>query len=359
MFQDRYKKAYDTIKPSPELVTDTVYRAGTVGKASVRKRFAVRISLAAAAVAVCLVTAVPVCAAHVPVFYKIVEYISPAMADRLVPIEMSCTSQGITMQVEAIRLEGNEADIIISLRDAEGSGQDLVHGVMDLFDSYGLSDCASDSIVGGCQFLTYDETDDKAYFQVMVQADNVYEGDKLQFSARSVLCDKVQDTKDVDLSGIVYAAETKQVRLGGSGGPLREEMLPEVLRNVPGTSENPEPRTNVLNLMDAADCAADDFTLTGVAYMDGVLRVQISMGDNSESDRHVQLFLRDVNGDERYPDHSVSWNEEAGGASYQIYEFWYIEDIKDIANYSMYGIFHDSGELIRGDWKVTFRVQED
>lgn len=359
MFQDRYKKAYNTIGPSPELVSDTICKAGAGKGAFVKKRFAMRLSLAAAAAVVCLVTAVPVFAAHVPAFYKIVEYISPAMADHLVPIEKSCTSQGITMQVEAVRLEGNEADIIISLQDAEGSGQDLVHGVMDLFDSYGLSDYTSDSIVGGCVFLTYDEAEDKAYFQVTVQSDKAYQGDKLQFSAHSVLCDRVEDTRDVDLSGIVYAAETKLVHLSGSGGPLQEEMLPEVLRNVPGTQEDPRRSANVLNMMDVADCAADDFTLMGIAYMDGVLRVQISVGDSSCSDRHVQLFLKDADGNERYNDHSVSWIEEVGGVRYDIYEYWYIEDIEDIADYSMYGIFHDSGELIRGDWKVTFRVQGD
>lgn len=359
MFQDRYQKAYEAIAPSPELVSDTICRAVSGGRALVRKRFVVRTSLAAAAVIVCLVMAVPVCAAHVPAFYKIVEYLSPALADQLVPIEKSCTSQGITMQVEAIDLDGNEADIIISLQDAEGSGQDLVHGVMDLFDSYGLSDYTSDSIVGGCAFLTYDEADDKAYFQVMVQSDKDYQGDKLQFSAHSVLCDKVQDTRDVDLSGTVYAADTKQVHLSGSGGPLQEEMLPEVLRNIPGSPDNPRPAVNVLDLMDAADCASDDFTLMGIAYMDGVLRVQMNMGDTSCSDRHVQLFLRDADGNERYNDHSVSWIEEVGDDKYDIYEYWYIEDIENIADYSMYGIFHDSGELIRGDWKVTFRVQED
>lgn len=61
----------------------------------------------------------PVCAANSPAFHKIVEYLSPALADKLVPIEESSTSQGITMQVEAIHLEGNEAEIIVSFRDAE------------------------------------------------------------------------------------------------------------------------------------------------------------------------------------------------------------------------------------------------
>lgn len=359
MFQERYKRAYNTISPSQALVSDTIAMARAGSRGTVKSRFAAKLSLAAAAAALCLVMAVPVCAARIPVFYKIVEYISPAVADQLVPIEESSTSQGITMQVEAVNLAGNEADIILSLRDAEGSGQDLVHGVMDLYDSYGLSDYANDNVIGGCQFLTYDEAEDKAFFQVTVQSDGVYQAGKLQFWVRSILCNKFKDTRDVDLSGIVFEADTKKVELRGSGGILREEDLPDFLRRDSGTPDDPTQRANVLDGTKAADCAADDFTVTGMAYMDGVLRVQMCMGDNWKSDRHVELYLRDAEGNERYPDHSVSWDEEVGDTRYQFYEFWYLEEIDSIADYSMYGIFHDSGELIEGDWRVTFRVQGD
>lgn len=360
MLKGRYKKAYDTIMPSQELVADTIEKARAENvvsrKASVGKPLVLKLSLTAAAAVLCFVMAVPVCAAYIPAFYKIVEYLSPTLADQLVPIEESSTSQGITMQVEAIHLEGNEAEIIVSLRDAEDSMQDLVHGEMDLFDSYGLSDYTNDSWLGGCSFLTYDENDDKAYFKVYVQSDNAYQSDKLQFSVSSVLCNKYHDTRDVDLSGIVYSAETKRAALSGSGGPVTEEMLPDFLQNVPGTPEDPRSRANVLNMMSVTDCAADDFTITGIAYMDGVLRVQMCMGDNWSSDRHVQLFLTDPEGNERYEDHSVSWHEDVGDTSFQFYEFWYMEDIDNIADYSMYGIFHSAGELIKGNWNVTFRL---
>ena len=356
MFESKYKKAYSTITPSQELVADTIDKARANNKTSVRNRIVVKVSLTAAAAVLCFVAAVPVFAAYIPVFYKVVDYLSPEMADRLVPIEKSCTSQGITMQVEAVNLEGNEAEIIISLSDAENSTQDLVHGVMDLFDSYNLTDYTNDLIVGGCQFLTYDENDDKAYFLVDVQADNAYQSGKLQFSVHSILCDKYSVTRDVELSGIVYAADTKSVPLGGSGGPMTDEMLPDSLKDIPGTQDDPRPKTKVLDLLKVSDCAADDFTLTGIAYMDGVLRVQMCMGDNWSSDRHVQLFLKDASGEERYEDHSVSWHEDVGDTSYDFYEFWYVEDIDDIADYSMYGIFHDSGELINGEWSVVFRL---
>lgn len=355
MFESRYKKAYDTIVPSEELLFHTIAHIRDRRKTA-KGRFIVKASFAAAAV-VCLFTAVPVCAAHIPAFYEIVEYLSPALADRLVPIEKSCTSQGITMQVEAVHIEGNEAEIIISLQDAKDSTQDLVHGEMDLFDSYNLSDYTNDSTIGGCHFLTYDAQSDKAYFQVNVQSDNIYRSGKMQFRAYSILCGKSKDTREVDLSEIVYSAETKQAALSGSGGLLSEDMLPDSLKEGPGTEDDPRPGVNVLNLCNVEDCAADDFTVTGIAYMDGVLRVQMCMGDNWRADRHVELFLKDSDGNERYSDRSVSWHEDIGETSYQFYEFWYLENIENIADYSMYGIFHASGELIKGDWKITFRME--
>lgn len=360
MFKNRYKEAYNAISPSQQLVSNMIARAKVeknIGKKRFRKcRFPQKAVIVSAAM-LCFVVTIPVCAAHIPTFYRIVEFVSPNLADQLVPIEKSSTSQGITMEVEAIHLEGNKAQIIISLRDAEGSGLDLVHGVMDLYDSYNLSDYTNDSVLGGCHFLTYDAEVDKAYFQVTVQSNKVYQSDKLQFSVRSILCDKYKETKNVDLSGIVYSADTKLVTLSGGGGLISDEMLPDSLQVYLGTPEDPRTKTKVLDGIKAADCAADDFTVTGIAYMDGVLRVQMCMGDNWKADRHVQLFLKDSDGNERHNDRSVSWNEEIGDTSYQFYEFWYIEDIKQIENYSMYGIFHDSGEFVEGDWRVTFRVE--
>ena len=360
MFESRYKEAYDAIEPPRALVEDLIEQARAVKNAGGRKRknrFVPKAAFAAAAAVVCLVTAVPVCAAHIPAFYMVVEYLSPALADQLVPIEKSSTSQGITMQVEAVHLEGNEAKVILSMRDADGSTQDLVHGEMDLFDSYRLSDYASDHVVGGCHFLTYDAAEDKAYFQVDLQSDKAYRADKLEFGVRAVLCDKFKDTRDVDLSEIVSSADTKQVMLSGSSGVMPMEMLPDALRSTSNTADDPRPTAKVLEGIKATDCAADDFTVTAIAYMDGVLRVQMCMGDNSKSDRHVQLFLRDADKAERYSDRSVSWHEDVGDTRYQFYEFWFIEEIENLEAYSMYGIFHNSGNLIEGDWKVTFRLQ--
>lgn len=354
MFEDRYKKAYDHITAPEEVVMAALEKAGDT-KRMCRNR-AVWKTAVPVILFLCIFTAVPVFAGRVPAFYRIVEFLSPALADRLVPIEKSSSSQGITMEVEAIDLQGKEAEIIISLRDDETSGKDQIHGPADLFDSYRLFDSANDSIMGGCSFLTYDEETEKAYFKVSVQSDQAFRADKLHFSVREILCDKFSENRDLDLSQVSDSVVTKMVTVNGRGG-AGGNPLPDVLESVPGTQEDPRPRYRVLDAADAEDCAADDFTVTGMAYADGVLRVQICMGDNRHADRHVQLFLRDPDGNERHADCNVSWQEDVGDTGYVFYEFWFLEEMQAIEDYSMYGIFHSSGNSVTGDWKVTFRVE--
>ena len=356
MFEDAYKKAYTLVVPSQEIIHKTIELAGNAGGMR-KKRMILKVAAAAAVVFLGAFMAVPVCAARVPAFYRVIEFLSPALSDRLVPVEKSSSSQGITMEVEAVDLQDNEAEIIISLRDDETGSEAHIHGPADLFDSYSLSDYANESIVGGCSFLTYDEETGKAYFKVTVQSDHAYQKDKLHFSVREILCNKFSERKEIDLSEVSDFAETKRVTVSGRGGLVEQEELPDALKSVPGTQDDPRPGNMVLDLADVGDCASDDFTVTGMAYMDSVLRVQICMGDTWHTDRHVELFLKDASGQEKYADCSVSWHEEIGDTSYHFYEFWYLEYIDNMEDYSMYGIFHTSGESVEGKWDVVFRVE--
>lgn len=65
----------------------------------------------------------------------------------------------------------------------------------------------------------------------------------------------------------------------------------------------------------------------------------------------------DEEGNERHEDHSVSWQEEVGDTSYQVYEYWFIGPFNDLENYRIYGIFHGSGEHIERDWRVEFCLE--
>ena len=182
MFAEQYRRAYDEVTPSQEMVAavlrqareaQTLRKNGEVsyveealigdsrvgcrvkqdirrsrGTEDARKgriwRRSVIITAAVILVAsLGLFTALPVCAAHIPAFYRVIEYLSPALADRLIPVEKSSSSQGITMEVEAVDLQADMAEIIVSVRDDEGSAFDRIHGPVDLFDRYHLTGFAT------------------------------------------------------------------------------------------------------------------------------------------------------------------------------------------------------------------------
>lgn len=357
MFETKYREAYDSVRPSQEVVCELLCRAEEAQKSQKKDGTKALYAVGAAMAAfLCIFSVLPVCAAKIPAFYRVVEYISPALADSLVPVERSSSSKGITMEVEAVNMEGNEAEIIVSVRDEEGSGLDQIHGPVDLFDSYELSGFGSEQITGGCNFLVYDEETGRAYFKITVQSSNRYGSDKFQFSVREILCNKTKESQEIDLSGIGCQADTKRVSLHGMGGMgmLEEDSLPDSLK---AAQDAPEWQWDVLDLMRVEDCAEDDFTVTGAAYMDGALRLQICMGNNRHADRHVQTLLVDVDGNERDADLSVSWNEEMDDLCYQFYEYYFIGELEEIKNSSMYGIFHNSGESVEGKWDVTFRIE--
>ncbi len=365
MFAEKYRRAYDEVTPSQQIVSAVLRQAEGAQVAPPRRnRRKIRTMTAAAAVflAVCAggFAVLPVCAAQIPAFYRVIEFVFPGLADRLVPVEKSSSSQGITMEVEAVDLQGDAAEIIVSVRDEEGSALDRIHGSVDLFDSYHLSGIGADQFVGGCHFLTYDEETGRAYFKIEVHSSGGEWAGKLRFSVREILCNKRKERRTIDLSDVRESAETKVVQLSGTSGMMDEEDLPVSLQRTEGTPDDPRWQQAVLDLMDVEDCAAEDFTVTGSAYMDGVLRLQICMGDTRHADRHVEEVLVDAAGNEYCADFSVSWQEEIGETSYQFYEYWFINKIEnreDLENYSLYGIFHNSGESVEGQWTVTFRVQ--
>ncbi|MBD5449330.1 MAG: hypothetical protein HDR28_04080 [Lachnospiraceae bacterium] len=307
---------------------------------------------------VCILSAVslPVLAAHVPAVYRMLERYVPDMADYIVPEEPECADQGIIMRVEGIQLEGNHAEIVVSFANQEGFHH--IKGKVDMYDSYGLVSYKGVGTVGGCFFLTYDEAEEKAYFRIDMTADQDFDREKLSFHVGELLTTMGREEKDVDLSEILYDAPMKEVELRGGSyifareGQAREEEIQSAY-----AVEDPRNHEWVLDGMPAAECAADDFTLTGIAYMNGVLRVQMCMGDNTHADRHVQLFLTDTEGNERHEDGNVSWFEDVEETHYTFYEYGFLIEEKELENVDMYGIFHNAEESVKGDWKVTFRLE--
>ena len=363
MFQENYKKEYDSIIPDNALVEKMLEMAGeaTVEGKNRREGFfrVIKPMLTAAAVVTAFVTIVsltvmPVLAANVPAVYRFLNGISPALADFFVPIEKSCTKKGITMQVEAVYVEGNRAEVYISFQDADDTGN-LIDGEIDLWTGYGLESRTGCSTIGGHSFAGYDAETGKAYWKVSLQGWDEFETDKLTFYVYSILSSISEEKRELDLKEALTEAGFKNVTLSGrSGTQLANDIIQ---RTDEEKREDPRPVSAVMNVKPVSECAADGFTVTGIAFLDGNLRVQICMGDQSRAVRHVRLFLTDEDGEERITDYSVMWKESWGGVDYTFYEYVFTGVDADADAYALYGLFNEESGYVEGDWSVTFTLE--
>ena len=93
---------------------------------------------------------VPVLAVNVPVIYELMYLVSPSVAQHFMPVQKSCESNGIEMEVVSAYIKDNTAQVYITLKDLEGN---RVDETTDLNDSYNINR-AFDCTIGHCEKLS-------------------------------------------------------------------------------------------------------------------------------------------------------------------------------------------------------------
>ncbi|MBQ7942513.1 MAG: DUF4179 domain-containing protein [Lachnospiraceae bacterium] len=353
-FKSAYQKAYDSITPDKACLDRLEEYKENKIKGRVLYQMMRPVVVAAGVFVLISAVSLPVVARSIPGVYDTIARIAPGLAEYILPTQVSCTSQGITMQVEAVHVNDKNAEVIVSFADAEGSDKDLIRGAVDLYDSYHLKSYSSYSNVGGCTFLEYDAEADKAYFKVDVWTDGSFRQSKLSFRTRQLLLNKSDEKKWLDLSDIVINPAMKKVEMNGGGGmpgtPLYEQYFGEFFSST-------ERLTQVLDLQQIDESMMKELTITGIGYADGILHVQCCRGDFAEADRHLELYIVDADGTERHNDLSIGWQEEVNGERVLMDELLFQVDESELADIQMYGIFHIIDGSMKGDWEVTFSIE--
>ena len=301
----------------------------------------------ACAACICLVISLSITtmAAKIPSFYNVLYEISPATAQFFKPVQRSCESQGIQMEVVASYIHEDTAEIYVSLQDLEG---DRLSESTDLFDSYSIHtpfDCTSN-----CTLVSYDPNTKTATFLITIEqwgnADIV--GDKLTFSVRELLGQKEEHKgtiNDVDLGHITLNTSTQAVSSRGMSG---DEYVAE--------NEYADSSTGVVVLKSNGRIASPTggVALTGIGYIDGKLHVQVYYEDILKTDNHGFIKLINKNTGENIDCYgSVSFFDEEQRGSYTDYVFTNIP-LETLGECALYGEFVTSSGSIEGDWSITF-----
>ncbi|WP_294526535.1 hypothetical protein [uncultured Allofournierella sp.] len=311
-----------------------------------RPRRVVRVSKrpALAAVAVCLALALglPAFAANVEPVYTMLYRASPAAAQYLQPVRERDEDNGIRMEVVSAAVQGDTAEVWVSLRDLAGS---RVDETTDLFDSYSIRSPADQS--AHCELAGYDKTTGTALFRVQItRADGKsWQGEKVTFSLKKFLSRKAayeQVDIPLDLTRLPQNAATMAVSFSGYAGPEGERPDTfDVL--VPGEGQQ--------------DVPVEGFFLTGAAWAADGLHIQLAVKNRQQNDNNGDVYLLGPDGEKHDYDFLCYFRQGEGESRVDYMEYVFSGTPQTLADCRLAGDFYTAGLLTEGSWKVTFRLK--
>lgn len=376
MYKELYQKAYGKIRPQAGYVERIQEGIRKKGRRPKKGTFWVAVAATAVFLMVTGTASVSVLAKEYPTIYRIVARYAPAISEFIVQEKRSCSEQGIQMQLEAVHVDGTQAEVIVSFADEAGS--DWIKGEVDLYDSYELySGKKADLVMGGCRFLEYDPAEDKAYVQIVIQSDVPYVGEMAIFSVNMLLCNEIYYQETINLAKINQMPQTEDRVMKGWGGDweaLHQQMQTRELAERTAKWEKAvqeagqgavleagrwnEVMVPVLKHEEGTEFFADALTVTGVAYQDGILRVQICRGDLTEADRYMIPVLVNQTGEEWHENYSWGWQERVDGTPYTFEEFWFFVEEEELSVSELKGDVCVKDGAIRGNWNIAFPMEE-
>ncbi len=342
---ERLRPAVESIR-MPEDAKCRVAAALAANAAAPRPRAAWRRpALALAVLALLLALAMPVFASVEPI-YRLMYLVSPAVAQFFRPVQESCEDQGIRMEVLSVFIQGDTAQIYLTVQDTTGEFTD---GPVDLNDSYAIRtpfDCAA-----ACSRVGYDEASRTSAFLVTLSEmkGNALTGDKITFSVGQLVSGRhVYEGVSIplDLACLEEAEETQSVRSIGGGGPGYQRdpdspgMFFEVL--VPGEAD--------------PDFPVEGIDLTGAALVEGQLHLQTAVRGHANNDNHGYFYLMDETGQRVDSYYSVSFIPQTG-ERIDYTEEVFCEPAGGFSPYKLYGDFWVAGRHVEGNWQVTFPLE--
>ena len=338
-------------------VMGKVDSAEDVGAARIARRIFACLKPVAAVTAacLCLLITMPVLADSLPYVEKLLNLISPELAEQFVPVQMSDESQGIRMEVVAINLKEDGAQVYVTMQDLVG---DRLDETTDLYDSYSLH-VPFDS-VANCQNLGYDAETKTITFLININAMDGAKEDwfekvknqRITFSIREIIGQKTEYEAieiPIPLAEADLNAEAMSTHLSGGSDWYTEKS---------GNLLDPRPVTRVLRPKEGDErFPIGGIEFTGMGYVDGYLHVQYGVPNRLENDNHGHFFLRDAQGNERMYDGKVSFfgtTEETEHIDYE--ECIFDISREELDDYTLYGYFVTSGLQLEGNWEVKFRL---
>lgn len=343
MFRDTYKSYNESISPSDKLIADTIDKISAEKITNTNKVIGYKKPLAVVAVIIAIMIvmfSLPVVAVQIDPLYNIIYHFSPGFAQFYTPVNESSTSNDVKMDVLSCYVHEDTIEIYLTMQDLTG---ERFGGSVDLNDSYSINTSCDSS--ANCRQISYNDETKTAGFLITVSQwnDEDIVGDKITFTVKEIISDFKEYSLNVpiDLSDITLTQNTQEVYING-GSMLEYKDYTDAL--VPAAPY--------------AEFKVEGVNLTGMGYVDGKFHIQYEVKDNSKCDNHGWFAFVDTKDDKSKPiyaeDNFYFWDRDNNT---RYHESVFDISPKDLENYKLFCQFYTTGEYIKGDWKVTFQVE--
>ena len=216
--------------------------------------------------------------------HELLYSISPSIAQKLKPINVSCEDNGIEMTVVAAEVNGEKTTILLSMHDKIAKRLDET---TDLFDSYSI--CTPYDQSGGCSLVSYDAGTNTATFMLTIeQTDHILlPGDKITFSVNQLLSKKEHNNfkiEKIDTNNVYSITE------------FLEE--PDIRGGSDSESESIDGDNMLFIKPDEANAIIlkKGVAVTGYGIVEGKLHIQVRFSDILNTDNHGYVYLKNEDG---------------------------------------------------------------
>lgn len=362
MFKEEYQKLNQQILPDKALV-EKVKRFENKKHTNHLKQIVLK-PVIACMIVIITFCSIPVLAANVESIYHLMYLVSPSVAQYFMPVQQACQNQGIKMEVVSAYINGNEAQIYITMQDLTG---DRIDETMDLNDSFSINRAFA-CTVGNCKRVGYDEKTKTATFMITITnlENKKIDGEKLTFTVKNFISHKKEWNKiklPITFEELNLNKETMKV--GITGFASAEEKYKNI-----GIFDI-DNRVLVPNR--EVDFGVKDMKLTGASYIDNKLHVQVAVRNALRTNNHGEIYLINNQTNEmvkpNYKLQFILWengkkienftNEYETLNENRIDCLEYVFDIskEKLKEYSIYGDFIAADNYTEGKWQVTFPLE--
>lgn len=322
-------------------IDDTAIQAARMRKV---KRPSHRQYAALAAAVLCTLLTVPALAfAGVDQAYEVLYAVSPAIAQTLKPVQMSCEDNGVRMEVISAAVQGDRADVYISMQDLTG---DRIDETVDLFDSYQINRPFDGRAT--CRLVGYDAQQKAATFLISMTrlGQKDIDGGKVTFSVQEFLSGKQMFEGPLPQLDLTSATQSPDMQ---TNVDIRGWSQPD------GTRMDVEAIPILARQDDLLFSPAPGVQVTAMGYADGKLHIQTCYDNILETDNHGYVYLKNADGEVIYASASISFWDEAHNSSFDEEIFDILAE--ELSEYQVCGAFWTGAKLTRGSWQVTFPLE--